>query len=64
VLTAVKMLEEWIEKQGLKLPKKADTPMVSSYRPELDVIQQLDSDMANFYQSQVGVLCWIIEMGR
>ena len=38
--------------------------MVSSYKPELDVTPELDADKANFYQSQVGVLRWIIEMGR
>jgi hypothetical protein len=38
--------------------------MVSCYKPELDVSAELDAEMANFYQSQVGVLRWIIEMGR
>jgi hypothetical protein len=51
-------------KQGIKLPKRAPTPMVSSYKPELDVSAELDAEMANFYKSQVGVLRWIIEMGR
>jgi hypothetical protein len=45
------------------LPKRAPTPMVSSYKPELDVSAELDAEMENFYQSQVGVLRWIIEMG-
>jgi hypothetical protein len=43
-------------KEGIKLPKQAKTPMVSSYKPELDVSPELDVDKANFYQSQVGVL--------
>jgi hypothetical protein len=64
VCSAVKNLEEWMTKQGIKLPKIEPTPMVSSYKPELDVSAELDAEMANFYQSQVGVLRWIIEMGR
>ena len=47
-----------------KLPKKAPTPMVASYRPEMDVTKELDADKANYYQSLVGVLRWIIEIGR
>jgi hypothetical protein len=38
--------------------------MVSTYKPKLDGSPELDAEKANFYQSQVGVLQWIIEMGR
>jgi hypothetical protein len=38
--------------------------MVSTYKPELDVSPELNKEKENFYQSQVGVLRWIIEMGR
>jgi hypothetical protein len=64
VRNAVKNLEEWINSEGMRLPKKAATPMTSTYKPELDVSAKLDPEKANFYQSQVGVLRWIIEMGR
>ena len=64
VLNAVKNLEEWMKERNLKLPKKANTPMQTSYRPELDVSKELDPELANYYQSQIGVLRWIIEIGR
>jgi hypothetical protein len=51
-------------KEGRKLPKKAPTPMSSTYKSEVDVIPELSTEMANFYQSQVGVLQWMIEMSR
>lgn len=38
--------------------------MEANYRPELDVSQHLDADRANYYQSQLGILCWIVELGR
>jgi hypothetical protein len=60
VRNAVKNLEEWIVMEGRKLPKKSFTPMSSTYKPEVDVSHELFSEMANFYQSQVGVLRWIL----
>ena len=38
--------------------------MSSLYRPELDVSQELDSEKANYYQSVIGALRWIIGAGR
>jgi hypothetical protein len=38
--------------------------MSSTYKSEVDVSPELSTEMANFYQSQVGVLRWIIEMDR
>jgi hypothetical protein len=64
VRNAVKNLEEWMVKEGKTLPRKAPTPMSSTYTPEVDVSPELSPEMANFYQSQVGFLHWIIEMGR
>jgi hypothetical protein len=49
---------------GYKLPRKASTPMSTSYRPELDVSPLLDANLANYYQSLIGVLRWAIEIGR
>ena len=64
VREAVKNLEEWMSKEGYHFSKKAETPMSSSYRPELDVTAELDAGKANYYQSIIGVLRWIIETGR
>jgi hypothetical protein len=61
---AVKNVEAWMQDKDYKLPRKAPTPMVGIYRPEMDVTPVLDADLANYYQSLVGVLRWIIEIGR
>ena len=49
---------------GLKLPKKAATPFENNYATETDTTPELDSKTATFYQAQVGVLRWIVELGR
>ena len=35
-----------------------------SYRPELDVSEECDKDQVEFYQSLVGILRWLCEIGR
>jgi hypothetical protein len=38
--------------------------METNYRPELGVTPILSPVEANYYQSQIGVLRWIVELGR
>jgi hypothetical protein len=47
-----------------KLPNKAETPLRTSYRPELDVTPELEPLEAAYYQSVIGILRWIVELGR
>ena len=47
-----------------RLPAKAETPIPSSYRPELDISQELGLQDAAYYMSLIGVLRWIVELGR
>jgi hypothetical protein len=53
-----------LKKQGKSLPKRAKTPMTSNYRPELDTSHECDSDEAADYQSFIGILRWMVELGR
>ena len=46
------------------LPTKTTTPMLQGYRPELDSSAECDSVRGNYYQSLIGVLRWICELGR
>jgi hypothetical protein len=46
------------------LMKKASGPFAGGYKPELDESPELDSTRANFYQSQIGILRWCVELGR
>ena len=67
VQAAVKNVEAFISKEEnkrWKLPRSADTPMSTSYRPELDVSPALEPAEAAYYQSLIGVLRWIVELGR
>lgn len=52
------------ENKRWKLPAKAETPMTTSYRPELDVSPELGPKEASYYQSLIGILRWIVELGR
>ena len=64
VQEAVKNVEQYLKKRDLALVKKASTPMTTNYSPELDGSEELGSDDATYYQSLIGVLQWIVEMGR
>ena len=49
---------------GKKLKKNVKAPWPSGYEPELDDSDELNATHANFYQHLVGVLQWILELGR
>jgi hypothetical protein len=46
------------------LMKKASGPFEGGYKPELDESPELDPTRTNFYQSQIGILRWCVELGR
>ena len=67
VQAAVKNVEAWCAKEENKrwsLPRKAETPISTVYRPELDVTPELNADDAAYFQSLIGILRWIVELGR
>jgi hypothetical protein len=64
VKNAVKNVESTLEKEGMKLRSKADRPMPSGYRPEVDVSDELTPDLVTRYQGLIGVLHWACELGR
>ena len=41
-----------------------DTPISTTYCPEIDVSPELSQSDASYYQSLIGVLRWIVELGR
>ena len=65
VQEAVRNVEEQLKK-GSKpgLSKRASTPLPAGYVPELDVSRELNPVEANYYQSQIGILRWMVEIGR
>jgi hypothetical protein len=46
------------------LVKRAYGPFAGEYKPELDESPELDPTRENFYQSQIGILHWCVELGR
>jgi hypothetical protein len=46
------------------LMKKASGQFAGGYKPELDESPKLDPTRANFYQSQIGIMRWCVELGR
>ena len=67
VQSAIMNVEEYIRKpknSHLKIPSKAETPLMTSYRPELDVSPELTPRDSAYCQSLIGILRWIVELGR
>jgi hypothetical protein len=49
---------------GLPRKSKCSTPFESSYRPELDVSNELALEGHRYFQELIGVLRWGVEIGR
>ena len=47
----------------MEFPGKADTPLRTDYRPELDVRAKLGAQEATYYQPIIGFLRWMVELG-
>ena len=47
-----------------KMPKKVETPMTTSYRPELDITPLLSPSDASCYMSLIGILRYMVELGQ
>jgi hypothetical protein len=67
-----KYIEEAVRKAGdyfesaysMTYPKKDTSPFTPDYRPEMDITEPLNAKKVTFYQSQIGILRWIVEIGR
>jgi hypothetical protein len=65
VQAVVKNLQEYLKKNGdRKLKKKASAPYEATYRDEIDESPVLGPEMANYSQSQIGILRWCVELGQ
>jgi hypothetical protein len=47
-----------------RLPQWADNPFPYDYNPELDLSKPLDPECSSFYQHLIGVMRWMVELGR
>ena len=65
VKLAVSNVEDYVNKHDhLNMPKHCNTPLTTSYRPELDISPELPSHEASYYMSLIGVLRWIVKLSR
>ena len=62
--SAVDNVELYLKKRGKALPARVSTPLSSNYRPELDTSEELNPDDAAYFQSLIGILRWMVELGR
>lgn len=62
---SISNVEGYLRDKSLpKLKTKVRGPWPTDYDSELDVSPELDPVRAQYYQSQIGVLHWIVELGR
>ena len=63
---AVNNCEKWIQENmpEHKHSYRASNPFPTVYDPDLDTTAKLDEEQATYYQPQIGILCWIVELGR
>jgi hypothetical protein len=64
VKEAIRNVKTWLDKRGLKLKSKVSSMLPSGYTPELDVSELCNDEDTNYYQQQIGVLRWAVELGR
>ena len=46
------------------MPNKAPAPMSNEYRPKIDISPELNATDAAYYQSLIGIVRWMVELGR
>ena len=61
---AVNNVEAYLKRKNQSLPRKCSTPLATNYRPEIDISEELNSAEAPYFMSLVGILRWIVELGR
>ncbi len=66
VQEAVKNVKNYLQEKepGRPWPKHAATPFAKDYKPEIDLSPELGIEDATYYMSQIGVLRWMVELGR
>lgn len=60
----LKTVQSKLKDKGLRLNKTASSPYPLNYRPELDMSEYLDKSDHNLFQQFIGILSWILELGR
>jgi hypothetical protein len=62
ILVVERLLEE--DGDGYTLKSNAKNPFPTGYKPELDITDELDGDLASRFMQLIGILRWAVEIGR
>ena len=62
----IKNCEKWIQENMAehKHSCRSSNPFPTDDDPDLDTTAELDEEQAAYHQSQIGILHWIVELGR
>jgi hypothetical protein len=63
VKDAIRNVKNWLDERGSYLQTKCSSVLPSGYWPELDVSDYCNDEEAYYFQQQIGVLQWAIELG-
>ena len=63
VQEAVNTVERHLTDKGMHLKSGGTAPLSPGYRPELDASTELELQDATYYQSLIGILWWMVELG-
>ena len=64
VQESIRNVEEYLSKKGEALPYEAPTPLSNTYQPYIDVSEEVGPQESSYYQSLIGNLLWILELGN
>ena len=62
ILVVERLLEE--DGEGYVLKSNARNPFPTGYKPEIDIMEELDQTLASRYMQLIGILCWAIKIGH
>ena len=61
---AVKNVEQHLTDKIMRLNRGVTDPLSPGYIPEIDASPELELQDATYYQSFIGIIRWMVEMGR
>jgi hypothetical protein len=64
ITEAIQNVELKLSKIGKNLYNSISTPLSSGCHPELHLMPSLSPEQANYFQNLIGILCWMIELGK
>jgi hypothetical protein len=63
IQSIIQNVQEYMASLPGDLQQKSSGPFAGGYKPDLDGSPELDPIRDNFYQSQIGILRWCVELG-